>query len=81
MMCCRWKFKPACSVGDLLTQYLVELDKEAERKGWVLQALSDPFSRVYKMSVLAAEGTFLLWSDGASQMPCCSTRLLFARQT
>jgi hypothetical protein len=54
MMRCRWKFKPACSVGDLLTQYLVELDKEAERKGWVLQALSDPFSRVCKMSVLPA---------------------------
>jgi hypothetical protein len=48
------KFKPAYSVSDLHTRYLDELDKEAERKGRALQAWSDPFSRMYKVSVLAA---------------------------
>jgi hypothetical protein len=42
------EFKPAYSVGDLLTQHLDELEQEAERKGGVLQMLSDHFARVYK---------------------------------
>jgi hypothetical protein len=42
------EFKPAHSVGDLLTQHLDELEQEAERKGGVLQALSDHFAWVYK---------------------------------
>jgi hypothetical protein len=42
------EFKPAYSVGDLLTQHLDELEQEAERKGGVLQALSNHFARVYK---------------------------------
>jgi hypothetical protein len=45
------EFKPAYSVGDLLTQHLDELEQEAERKGGVLQALSDHFARVYKAPV------------------------------
>ncbi len=45
------EFKPAYSVGDLLTQHLDELDQEAERKGGVLQALSDHFARVYKVDI------------------------------
>jgi hypothetical protein len=45
------EFKPAYSVGDLLTQHLDELEQEAERKGGVLQALSDHFARVYKMDM------------------------------
>jgi hypothetical protein len=42
------EFKPAYSVGDLLTQHLDELEQEAECRGGVLQALSDHFARVYK---------------------------------
>jgi hypothetical protein len=44
------EFKPAHSVGDLLTQHLDELEQEAERKGGVLQTLSDHFTQVYKVS-------------------------------
>jgi hypothetical protein len=46
------EFKPAHSVGDLLTQHLDELEQEAERKGGVLQTLSDHFVRVYKVPPL-----------------------------
>jgi hypothetical protein len=42
------EFKPAHSVGDLLTQHLNELEQEAERKGGVLQMLADHFAKVYK---------------------------------
>jgi hypothetical protein len=42
------EFKPAHSVGDLLTQHLDELEQEAERKGGVLQTLSDQFAKIYK---------------------------------
>ena len=49
MACCRSKFKPAYSVGDLLTQHLDELEEEAERKGGVLQALTDHFTKVYRV--------------------------------
>jgi hypothetical protein len=48
------EFKPAHSVGDLLTQHLDELEQEAERKGGVLQTLSDHFVRVYKVPPLRA---------------------------
>jgi hypothetical protein len=53
------EFKPAHSVGDLLTQHLDELEQEVERKGGVLQALSDHFAKVYKApieSLFAAYG-------------------------
>jgi len=43
------EFKPASSIGDLLTQHLDELEQEADRKGGVLQTLSDHFERVYKV--------------------------------
>jgi hypothetical protein len=43
------EYKPAYSVGDLLTQHLDELEQEAERKGGVLQTLSDHFCRVYRL--------------------------------
>ena len=43
------EFKPAYSVGDLLTQHLDELDQEAECKGGVLQSLSDHFARIYNV--------------------------------
>ena len=45
------EFKPAYSVGDLLTQHLDELEQEAERKGGVLHTLSDHFAKVYKAPV------------------------------
>jgi hypothetical protein len=45
------EFKPAYSVGDLLTQHLDELEQEAERKGGIMQTLTDHFSRVYKLGV------------------------------
>jgi hypothetical protein len=44
------EFKPAYSVGDLLTQHLDELEQETERKGGVLQMLTDHFGRVYKVT-------------------------------
>ena len=47
------EFKPAHSVGDLLTQHLDDLEQEAERKGGVLQALSYHFGRIYKASIPA----------------------------
>jgi hypothetical protein len=40
------EFKPAHSVGDLLTQHLDELEQEAERKGGVLQTLADHLAKV-----------------------------------
>lgn len=42
------EFKPAYSVGDLLTQHLDELEQEAARRGGILQTLSDHFAKVYK---------------------------------
>jgi hypothetical protein len=42
-------FKPAYSVGDLFAQHPDELE-EAERKGGVLQTLSEPFAKVYKVA-------------------------------
>jgi hypothetical protein len=42
------EFKPAYSVGDLLTQHLDELEQEVERKGGVLQTLSDHFAKVFR---------------------------------
>src|SRR5215831_16018085 len=45
------EFTPAHSVGDLITQHLDELEQEAERKGRVLQTLSDHFAHVYKVAV------------------------------
>jgi hypothetical protein len=47
-------FKPAYSVGDLLTQHLDELEVEAERKGGVLQALEGQFAKAYKVPLVAA---------------------------
>jgi hypothetical protein len=43
------EFKPAHSVGDLLTQHLDELEQEAERKGGVIQLLIDHFAKVHKI--------------------------------
>ncbi len=37
-------FKPAYSVGDLITQHLDELEREAEEKGGVQQALTEHFA-------------------------------------
>jgi hypothetical protein len=42
------EFKPAHSVGDLLTQHLDELEQEAERRGGVLQTLVDHIARIYR---------------------------------
>lgn len=44
------EFKPASSVGDLLTQHLDDLESEAERKGGVMQALDAHFARVFKVA-------------------------------
>jgi len=48
------EFKPALSVGDLVTQHLEELEDEAERKGGVTQVLEDHFARVFKVSYALA---------------------------
>jgi hypothetical protein len=45
------EFKPAHSVGDLLTYHLDELEQEVERKGSVLQALADHFARIYQRAL------------------------------
>ena len=44
------EFKPAYSVGDLLTQHLDALEQEAEEKGGVQQMLADHFAKVYKIA-------------------------------
>jgi hypothetical protein len=38
------EFKPAYSVGDLLTHHLDDLEEEAEKKGGIHQALADQFA-------------------------------------
>lgn len=43
------EFKPAYTIGDLLVQYLDELEQEAEAKGGVQQVLADHFAKVYKV--------------------------------
>jgi len=48
------EFRPAFSVGDLLTQHLDELEEEAERKGGVLQTLSDHFARLFRAPMSTA---------------------------
>jgi hypothetical protein len=48
------EFKPAYSVGDLITQHLDELEREAEEKGGVQQMLADHFAKVYKVNMLMA---------------------------
>lgn len=45
------EFKPAHSVGDLLTQHLDELEQEAKRKGGVLQTLADHFAKMYNVGL------------------------------
>jgi hypothetical protein len=45
------EFKPAHLVGDLRTQHLDDLETEAERKGGVMQALSDHFAKVYNVGL------------------------------
>jgi hypothetical protein len=47
----RLEFKFAYSLGDLLTQHLDELEEEAERKGGVLQTLSDHFAKIFKLDI------------------------------
>ena len=44
-------FKPAYSVGDLLTQYLDKLELEAEERGGVQQVLADHFAKIYKVAM------------------------------
>ncbi len=44
------ELKPAYSVGDLLTQHLDDLEREAEVKGGLDQVLADHFSRIYKVA-------------------------------
>jgi len=65
------EFKPAYSVGELVTQHLDELEREAERKGGVLQALGDHFAKVYKVAMplagpLVADGCPGRGEDGSS---------------
>lgn len=50
------EFKPAHSVGDLLTQHRDDLEQEVERKGGIMQALRDHFAKVYKADLFALSG-------------------------
>ncbi len=43
------EFKPAHSVGDLLTQHLGDIEREAKEKGGVQQLLADHFARVHRV--------------------------------
>jgi hypothetical protein len=45
------EFKPAHTVGDLLTQHLDELEQEAEEKGGVHEVLAVHFARVHKVGL------------------------------
>jgi hypothetical protein len=45
------KFKPAHSLGELLTQHLDELEEEADAKGGVEELLRAHFARVYKVAL------------------------------
>jgi hypothetical protein len=47
-------FKPAYNVGDLITQHLDELEREAEERGGVQQVLAEHFAKVYKVSLSLA---------------------------
>jgi hypothetical protein len=49
------EFKPAHSVGDLLPQYLDELEHEAEHKGDAPQMLIDHFTKGYKAPLAASQ--------------------------
>jgi hypothetical protein len=49
------EFKPAYSVGDLLTQRLNEFEQEAERKGDALQTVSDHCAKVSKAPLPIAQ--------------------------
>jgi hypothetical protein len=44
------EFKPAHSVGNLLAQHLDDLEQEAERRGGILQTLSDHFAKVFRIA-------------------------------
>jgi hypothetical protein len=59
-------FKPAHSVGDLLTQHLDELEREAEHKGGVIQILADHFSCMYKV---AAPLSNVAYPQASVQLP------------
>jgi len=48
------EFKPACSVGNLPTQHLDELEMEAERKSGIMQTVADHFAKVFKVSCAPA---------------------------
>jgi hypothetical protein len=58
------EFKPAHSVGALLTQHLDELKQEAERKGGVLQTLQDHFARTYRVSGARLHAAWRINEDG-----------------
>jgi len=45
------EFKPAHSLGELLTQHLDDLEQEADAKGGVAQLLRAHFARVYKVTL------------------------------
>jgi hypothetical protein len=42
------EFKPAYSVGDLLTQHLDDMEEEVNNQGGVMQTLADHFAKVYE---------------------------------
>ena len=48
------EYKPAHSVGDLLTQHLDELEQEAESKGGVQRVLEEQFAKIYKVCPILA---------------------------
>jgi hypothetical protein len=55
------EFKPAHSVGDLLTLRLDELEQQADRKGRALQALADHFARGGSRAVVHTWTRTLPW--------------------
>ena len=52
--CCPWSSSPRTQWVICSPSILDELEQEAERKGGVLQTLTDHFAKVYKVALLAA---------------------------
>jgi hypothetical protein len=45
------EFKPALSIGELLTQHLNELEDKTQRKGGVTRILEDQFAKVFRVGM------------------------------
>ena len=74
------EFKPAHSIGDLLTHHLDALEQEAEDKGGLHNLLANHFAKLYRIvpSALSAKETTSL-GCGKRHRPHFSSCLGYAR--